>query len=55
VTVSKNARKAAGPVARVVDAWAIKFFAKLSKPEKMSWIFDYRIDWDAKVTGRPGA
>jgi FAD-dependent urate hydroxylase len=54
-TTRKNARKAAGPVARVVNAWAIKLFTKISKPEKMTWIFDYRIDWDAKVgTGRPG-
>ena len=56
-TTRKNAKKAAGPVARVVNAWAIKLFAKLSKPEKMAWIFAYRIDWEAKVTSPapPGA
>lgn len=54
-TTRKNARKAAGPVARVLNAWALKVFAKLNKPEKMTWIFDYRIDWDAKVTGPPAA
>jgi hypothetical protein len=54
-TTRKNAQKAAGPVARVINAWAIKLFAKLSKPEKMIWIFDYRIDWDAKVISPAGA
>jgi len=50
-TTRKNASKAAGPVGRVVNAYAIRIFSKLGKPEKMTWIFDYRIDWDAKVTG----
>ena len=42
-------------MARVINAWAIKLFAKLSKPEKMIWIFDYRIDWDTKVISPAGA
>ncbi|MBT2232900.1 NAD(P)/FAD-dependent oxidoreductase [Nonomuraea sp. NEAU-A123] len=50
-TTRKNAGKAAGPVGRVVNAYAIRIFGKLVKPEKMSWIFDYRIDWETKVTG----
>ncbi|WP_433515315.1 FAD-dependent oxidoreductase [Nonomuraea sp. CA-143628] len=50
-TTRKNASKAAGPVGRVVNAYAIRIFGKLGKPEKMTWIFDYRIDWDAKVSG----
>jgi 2-polyprenyl-6-methoxyphenol hydroxylase-like FAD-dependent oxidoreductase len=49
-TTRKNARKAAGPVARVLNAWAIKLFSKINNPAKMAWIFDYRIDWDAKVS-----
>ena len=48
-TTRKNSAKAAGPVGRVLNAWAIKAFAKLNKPEKMAWMFDYRIDWDAEV------
>jgi hypothetical protein len=27
----------------------MKVFTKLAKPEKMAWMFDYRIDWDAPV------
>ncbi|NUT43627.1 MAG: FAD-dependent monooxygenase, partial [Thermoactinospora sp.] len=49
-TNRKNSAKAAGPVMRVVNAWAIKLFAKLAKPEKMAWVFQHRIDWNAKVT-----
>jgi acetylornithine/succinyldiaminopimelate/putrescine aminotransferase len=33
--------EAADPVGRVVNA--IRIFGKLVKPEKMTWIFDYRI------------
>jgi hypothetical protein len=25
----------------------MKVFTKLSKPEKMAWMFDYHIQWDA--------
>jgi hypothetical protein len=25
----------------------MRIFTKLAKPEKMAWMFDYRIDWDA--------
>jgi FAD-dependent urate hydroxylase len=46
-TTRKNGSKTAGPVMRVVNAWAIRVFAKLAKPEKMAWMFQYRIDWDA--------
>jgi FAD-dependent urate hydroxylase len=48
-TTHKNAAKTAGPVGRVVNAWALRIFAHLAKPERMSWMFDYRIDWDAPV------
>jgi len=27
----------------------MRIFTKLAKPEKMAWMFDYRIDWDALV------
>ena len=26
-----------------------RIFTKLAKPEKMAWMFDYRIAWDAPV------
>jgi 2-polyprenyl-6-methoxyphenol hydroxylase-like FAD-dependent oxidoreductase len=48
-TNRKNSAKAAGPVMRTINAWAIKIFAKLAKPEKMAWVFHYRINWDARV------
>ena len=37
--------------APAASLYAIRIFGKLGKPEKMTWIFDYWIDWDAKVTG----
>jgi 2-polyprenyl-6-methoxyphenol hydroxylase-like FAD-dependent oxidoreductase len=49
-TTRKNSSKAAGPVMRRVNALAIRAFARLAKPEKMAWIFQYRIDWDVKRT-----
>lgn len=49
-TTRKNSAKAAGPVGRVVNAWALRVFSKLVKPEKMAWMFHYRIDWNAQVT-----
>jgi FAD-dependent urate hydroxylase len=49
-TTRKNSSKTAGPVGRVVNAMAMRVFAKLVKPAKMAWMFDYRIDWDAPVT-----
>lgn len=48
-TNRKNAAKAAGPVMRVVNAWAVKIFASLAKPEKMAWVFHHRIDWKEPV------
>ena len=48
-TNRKNSAKAAGPVMRTINAWAIKIFAKLAKPEKMAWVFHYRINWDARM------
>ena len=48
-TTHKNSAKAAGPVGRVVFAMMMRIFDKLSKPEKMAWVFNYRIDWDAPV------
>jgi hypothetical protein len=27
----------------------MRIFTKLAKPEKMAWMFDYRIDWDAPL------
>jgi len=46
-TTRKNSSKTAGPVGRVLFALAMRIFTKLAKPEKMAWMFDYRIDWDA--------
>jgi 2-polyprenyl-6-methoxyphenol hydroxylase-like FAD-dependent oxidoreductase len=48
-TSRKNSSKTAGPVGRVFFALAMKIFTKLAKPEKVAWMFDYRIDWDAPV------
>ena len=48
-TTRKNSSKTAGPVGRVLFALAITIFTKLAKPEKMTWMFDYRIDWDAPI------
>jgi 2-polyprenyl-6-methoxyphenol hydroxylase-like FAD-dependent oxidoreductase len=48
-TTHKNSAKAAGPVGRVVFAMLMRIFGKLAKPEKMAWVFDHRIDWDAPV------
>ena len=48
-TTRKNSSKTAGPLGRVVFALAMRIFTKLVKPEKMAWMFDYRIDWDAPV------
>jgi FAD-dependent urate hydroxylase len=49
-TRRKNGAKAAGPVLRVVNAWTIRIFARLAKPEKTAWVFHHRIDWDAPAT-----
>jgi FAD-dependent urate hydroxylase len=48
-TTHKNSAKAAGPVGRLVNAWALRIFTRLAKPERMAWMFDYRIDWEARV------
>lgn len=52
-----NGDKAAGPVARVFRDLAMLAMTKLVKPEtmarKLDWQFNYRIDWDAPVTGAP--
>jgi 2-polyprenyl-6-methoxyphenol hydroxylase-like FAD-dependent oxidoreductase len=54
-TTRKNSGKTAGPVGRVAFALAMKIFTKIAKPEKMAWMFDYRIDWDARVAPAPAA
>ncbi|MEY9835024.1 hypothetical protein ABH941_000235 [Streptacidiphilus sp. EB103A] len=33
----------------MVFALLMRIFDKLAKPEKMAWVFDHRIDWDAPV------
>jgi FAD-dependent urate hydroxylase len=49
-----NSNKAAGPIARVLRDLVMPVAMKrLTKPEKMAWQFDYRIDWDASVPGVP--
>ena len=50
-TTHKNSAKAAGPVGRFINAWALRIFTRLAKPERLAWMFDYHIDWDAPVTG----
>jgi FAD-dependent urate hydroxylase len=42
-----NSDKAAGPVARVLRDLLMPVAMKLTRPEKMAWQFDYRVDWDA--------
>jgi len=49
-TTHKNSAKTAGPVGRFVNAWALRIFTRLAKPERMAWMFDYHIDWDSPVT-----
>ena len=51
-TTHKNSAKTAGPVGRVLNAWALRIFARLIKPEKMAWMFEHTIDWDAPVGSR---
>ncbi len=46
-TTHKNSAKTAGPVGRFINAWALRIFTRLARPERMAWMFDYRIDWDA--------
>jgi FAD-dependent urate hydroxylase len=45
-TTHKNSAKTAGPAGRFINAWALRIFTRLAKPERMAWMFDYRIDWD---------
>ncbi|WP_042391959.1 FAD-dependent oxidoreductase [Streptacidiphilus carbonis] len=49
-TTHKNSAKAAGPAGRVVFAMMMRLFGRINKPEKMAWVFDHRIDWNAPVT-----
>jgi 2-polyprenyl-6-methoxyphenol hydroxylase-like FAD-dependent oxidoreductase len=62
-TTHKNSAKTAGPAGRLVNAWALRIFTRLAKPERLAWMFDYRIDWDSPAgdarpaavpSGRPG-
>ncbi|MFI8184248.1 FAD-dependent monooxygenase [Actinacidiphila glaucinigra] len=48
-TARTNARKAAGPVGRVVRDALLPVMFKLAKPEKNAWQFRYPIDFDAPV------
>ncbi|MGH4017556.1 MAG: FAD-dependent oxidoreductase [Pseudonocardiaceae bacterium] len=45
-----NSNKAAGPIARVLRDLLMPLAMKLTKPEKMTWQYHYRIDWDTPVT-----
>lgn len=49
-TTRKNSAKTAGPVGRVLFALAMRIFVKMARPEKLAWMFDYRIDWGARTT-----
>ncbi|WP_405479708.1 FAD-dependent oxidoreductase [Streptomyces sp. NBC_00009] len=48
-TARTNARKAAGPIARVVRDALLPTMFKLMKPEKNAWQFQYPIEFDAPV------
>jgi FAD-dependent urate hydroxylase len=48
-TTHKNSAKTAGAAGRFINAWALRIFTRLAKPERMAWMFDYRIDWDSAV------
>jgi 2-polyprenyl-6-methoxyphenol hydroxylase-like FAD-dependent oxidoreductase len=48
-TARTNARKAAGPVSRVIRDAIMPPMFKLMKPEKNAWQFDPPIRWDEKV------
>ncbi|MFE0629343.1 FAD-dependent oxidoreductase [Streptomyces sp. NPDC058864] len=48
-TARTNARKAAGPVARVVRDALLPVMFKLAKPDRNAWQFRYPIDFDAPV------
>ena len=50
-TTHKNSAKTAGPAGRFINAWALRIFTRLAKPERMAWMFDYRIDWDSPAGG----
>ena len=52
-TTHKNNAKTAGAVGRIINAWALRIFTRLAKPERMAWMFDYRIDWDAPAVDTP--
>jgi 2-polyprenyl-6-methoxyphenol hydroxylase-like FAD-dependent oxidoreductase len=48
-TARTNARKAAGPVGRVIRDAIMPTMFKMMKPEKNAWQFQYPIDWKAPV------
>jgi 2-polyprenyl-6-methoxyphenol hydroxylase-like FAD-dependent oxidoreductase len=52
-TTHKNNAKTAGPVGRFINTWALRIFTRLAKPERLAWMFDYRIDWDAPADTTP--
>ncbi|GIG86710.1 FAD-dependent oxidoreductase [Plantactinospora endophytica] len=49
-----NRDKAAGPVGRLLRDLLMPLAMRFVKPERMAWQFDYRIDWDERVTAAPG-
>ncbi|MEE6261102.1 FAD-dependent oxidoreductase [Plantactinospora sonchi] len=49
-----NRNKAAGPVGRVLRDLLMPLFMRFATPERMSWQFGYRIDWEARVTTAHG-
>jgi 2-polyprenyl-6-methoxyphenol hydroxylase-like FAD-dependent oxidoreductase len=49
-----NSNKAAGPVARMLrDLFLPAAMRMLAKSDKLTWQFNYRIDWDAPVAAVP--
>jgi len=51
-TARTNSNKTAGPVGRVMNSLLLRLVTKLVKPEKLAWMFQYRIDWDRQITAR---
>lgn len=49
-TARTNARKAAGPVGRLVRDAVMPTMFRMMKPEKSAWQFRYPIDWNARIS-----
>jgi 2-polyprenyl-6-methoxyphenol hydroxylase-like FAD-dependent oxidoreductase len=50
-----NRDKVAGPVGRVLRDLLLPLAMRFARPERMTWQFEHRIDWDAPVDAAPDA